>query len=101
MSTRQWFVRLLDRKPELLELGDRMTWHPDFMRLRYRNWTENLQLDWCISRQRYFGDAAGRTDHDRPILAEESALPVDPMSDAPPGYQPSQRDQPGGFRAES
>ena len=25
------------------------------MRLRFRNWTENLNLDWCISRQRYFG----------------------------------------------
>ena len=25
------------------------------MRLRFRNWTENLHLDWCISRQRYFG----------------------------------------------
>ena len=22
---------------------------------RFRNWTENLNLDWCISRQRYFG----------------------------------------------
>ena len=32
-----------------------MQWHPDFMRLRFRNWTENLNLDWCISRQRYFG----------------------------------------------
>jgi len=110
MTTRQWFVRLMDRKPELVALGDRMTWHPDFMRMRFRNWTENLQLDWCISRQRYFGvpfpvwyavDAAGRTDYGRPILAEESALPVDPMTDTPPGFQASQRDQPQGFRAES
>src|SRR5260370_8949154 len=55
ITTRQWFVRLLDKKDKLIELGDRIQWHPDFMRLRYKSWTENLQSDWCISRQRYFG----------------------------------------------
>ncbi len=110
ITTRQWFVRLLDRKEALIASGDRINWHPDFMRLRYRNWTENLQLDWCISRQRYFGvpfpvwyplDAEGRTQFDRPILADEKSLPADPVSDVPPGYQESQRDRPGGFRAET
>jgi len=110
VTTRQWFVRLLDRKDGLLAAGDRIQWHPDFMRVRYRNWTENLQLDWCISRQRYFGvpfpvwypvAADGTSDLSRPILAAESALPVDPMTDTPPGYEASQRDQPAGFRAES
>src|SRR5262249_13419665 len=55
ITTRQWFVRLLDRKEALLAAGDAISWHPDFMRMRYRNWTENLQIDWCVSRQRYFG----------------------------------------------
>src|SRR5262249_26555115 len=55
VTTRQWFVRLLDKKDALLAKGDQIRWHPDFMRLRYRNWTENLNTDWCISRQRYFG----------------------------------------------
>src|SRR6185503_18357287 len=109
ITTRQWFVRLLDKKPQLLEAGDKIAWHPDFMRLRYRNWTENLNLDWCISRQRYFGvsfpvwyplSAEGRADHERPILADPARLPVDPTSDTPPGYDESQRDQPGGFAAE-
>jgi valyl-tRNA synthetase len=110
ITTRQWFVRILEHKDELVAAGERVSWHPDFMRLRFRNWTENLNLDWCISRQRYFGvpfpvwyavKEDGTTDYDRPLLAEEKALPVDPVTDLPPGYDESRRDQPGGFRAEA
>jgi valyl-tRNA synthetase len=110
MTTRQWFVRLLDRKPALLAKGDEIRWHPDFMRLRYRNWTENLNVDWCISRQRYFGvpfpvwyplDAEGRPDHAHPIVAPPERLPVDPMTEPPPGFAEAERGRPGGFAGEA
>ncbi|MFN8542807.1 MAG: valine--tRNA ligase [Candidatus Binatia bacterium] len=110
VTTRQWFVRLLDKKEQLLAMGDRVRWHPDFMRLRFRNWTENLNADWCVSRQRYFGvqipvwyplDGEGRPDHERAIVAPPEMLPIDPMTDTPPGYRPEQRDQPGGFAGEA
>jgi valyl-tRNA synthetase len=110
ITTRQWFVRILEHKQALVDAGDKVAWHPDFMRLRFRNWTENLNLDWCISRQRYFGvpfpvwyrvGPDGATDFSAPLLPEEAALPIDPMTDVPPGYAEEQRDRPGGFTAEA
>src|SRR5439155_12043929 len=45
-------------------------------------------------------DEHARPRYAEPLLADEAALPVDPSSDAPPGYSPRQRGQPGGFAAD-
>jgi len=106
VPTRQWFVRVLDHRADLLEQGRRIAWHPANMRVRYENWVEGLNQDWCISRQRYFGvpfpvwyplGADGQPEYDHPIFADGATLPVDPLSDAPPGFAEAQRGQPGGF----
>ena len=84
--TRQWFIRLLDHKQEFLEAGEKVTWHPEHMQARYRAWVENLNWDWCISRQRYFGvpfplwycKECGEV-----ILADLDQLPVDPTVQHP------------------
>ncbi len=75
LPTRQWFVRLLDKKDALLAKGAEIDWHPDHMRKRFEDWTRNLAYDWCVSRQRYFGvpipvwyplGAGGAPDYARP-----------------------------------
>ncbi len=106
VSSRQWYVRTLEHRSDLLADGRRLIWHPEFMRGRYESWVENLSGDWNISRQRFFGVAFplwypvredGSVDDAHPILAHEDQLPVDPSSEAPEGYTPDQRNQPGGF----
>jgi valyl-tRNA synthetase len=84
--TQQWFVRVLDFKRELLEAGDKITWHPPHMQARYRDWIQGLKWDWCISRQRYYGvpfpvwycAACGEI-----ILAAAAQLPVEPFEHQP------------------
>lgn len=84
--TQQWFTRVLDYRDSLLEAGEAVRWYPDHMQARYRAWVENLNWDWCISRQRYFGvpfPVWYCQDCGEIILAEESQLPVDPMDESP------------------
>jgi valyl-tRNA synthetase len=106
VTSRQWFVKTIEFRERLLERGRELQWHPPFMRTRYENWVNGLTGDWCISRQRFFGvpfpvwyriGADGVVDYGSPITADASSLPIDPSSDAPPGYSPSLRGVPGGF----
>ena len=113
VSTRQWYVvngaRDEQLKGSLLERGGQVAFHPDFMRVRYDNWVNGLNGDWLISRQRFFGvpipvwyplDGDGNPVFDEVIVPSEAQLPVDPSSDAAPGYDESQRGVPGGFVGE-
>jgi valyl-tRNA synthetase len=106
VTSRQWFVATLAHREELLVRGEEMHWHPDYMRHRYKSWVEGLNVDWNISRQRFFGvpfpvwypvDANGVIDFDSPIVAAVADLPVDPSSDVPAGFVEDQRNQPSGF----
>ena len=113
VSTRQWYVRNGARdealRDRLIELGAELSWHPDFMRVRYENWTNGLTGDWLVSRQRFFGvpipvwyalDENGERDYERVLIPAEERLPVDPTVDVPAGYTADQRGVPGGFDGE-
>ena len=110
VTTRQWYIRNGGRDQELrtklLKRGTELNWHPEYMKVRYENWVEGLNGDWLISRQRFFGvplplwyklDADGNPDYDQIIVPDENQLPIDPQSEAPVGFDESQRNKPNGF----
>ena len=114
VTTRQWYItngsRDEDLKNRLLQRGQEVAFHPDFMRVRYDNWVGGLSGDWLISRQRFFGvpipvwyrvDESGEVNRDEVIVPDESMLPVDPASQPAPGFSEDQRGVPGGFVGEA
>jgi valyl-tRNA synthetase len=81
VATRQWYIANGARdealRDRLLEAGAQISFHPDFMRVRYDNWVGGLTGDWLISRQRFFGvplpiwypiDADGEVLREQPIV---------------------------------
>ena len=110
VTTRQWYIRNGGRdqklRQDLVDRGGELTWHPAHMQVRYENWVEGLNGDWLISRQRFFGvpipvwyavDANGNPNFAEVLVPDDSALPVDPSIDCPPGFTPEQRGVAGGF----
>jgi valyl-tRNA synthetase len=105
VTNRQWFIRY-PPKEVLLRRGEELRWHPEFMKVRYRNWVEGLAGDWNVTRQRFFGvpfpvwypvGEDDEVDWTSPMAAPEERLPVDPSTDVPDGYDEDQRGRPGGF----
>lgn len=110
IPSHQWYIRNGGRdeniRSTMLEHGNTLDWHPEHMHVRYNNWTEGLNGDWLISRQRYFGvsfplwypiDKDGNIDRSSPIIASKEILPIDPSVDVPDGFTEADRGVPGGF----
>ena len=109
ITSRQWFIKTMEFREQLLARGRELRWHPEYMRHRYENWVNGLTGDWCVSRQRFFGvpfpiwypvRGDGGLDYARLILPDESRLPIDPSTDVPDGYSADQRGKPNGFAAD-
>lgn len=86
LKTRQWFIKVLDKKNRLIEAADDIKWYPKHMKVRYVHWVENLNWNWCISRQRHFGvpfPVWYCRNCGKIIVADEKSLPVDPSNDNP------------------
>ena len=52
LSENQWFVKI--DKDVILQRAAEIQWIPPYAFYRLKNWTESVEWDWCISRQRIF-----------------------------------------------
>lgn len=83
----QWFISVVEHRDRFRTRAEELTWIPPVMKIRLDNWINGLKWDWNITRQRHYGVPfpvwfCGACDH--AVLAELTALPVDPLSDKPP-----------------
>ena len=53
-ATEQWFLKVSEVKPRIIERNGSVSWFPGWVATRYVNGVESVG-DWCISRQRYWG----------------------------------------------
>jgi valyl-tRNA synthetase len=79
LSERQWFVRI--KPAEIQKAAHEITWYPEHMLRRMENWIEQMEWDWCISRQRIFATPIPVwfcTKCGEMVVPDEKDLPVDP-----------------------
>ncbi|MEM0438127.1 MAG: valine--tRNA ligase [Candidatus Micrarchaeia archaeon] len=51
----QWFCRLTGYQRDIIKAADQMKWIPEFTKQYLVDWTNFVEWDWVISRQRHFG----------------------------------------------
>ncbi|UCE44887.1 MAG: valine--tRNA ligase [Methanobacteriota archaeon] len=82
----QWFIKTVDFKDRIHKMIDSIDWHPEFMKVRIRDWVDSLAWDWVVSRQRYFATAIPLwecEDCGSVLIAEENECYVDPTVSPP------------------
>jgi len=87
LSEKQWFVKV--NKETVLKRAAQIKWIPTYALTRLKKWTESLDWDWCISRQRVFATPIPAwycQECGEIMVAEESWLPLDPIEDEPKSH---------------
>mgnify|MGYP000085333944 CR=1 FL=1 len=84
LSKEQWFVEV--DKEFILDLAEDVEWIPEHMHDRLVDWTEGMDWDWVISRQRVFATpipAWECNDCGHWHIASGDETPVDPTEEPP------------------
>lgn len=83
---KQWFINVNKLNTDIKEATEEINWIPEHMKSRLINWTDSMQWDWCISRQRIFATPIPVwfcKECGKIHVAIEEELPVDPTQNNP------------------
>ncbi|MCD6367605.1 MAG: isoleucine--tRNA ligase [Candidatus Aenigmarchaeota archaeon] len=54
LTAPQWFIKVTKIRDKLIEENEKVNWHPEWAKSRFKDWLLNLE-DWPITRKRYWG----------------------------------------------
>ena len=85
----QWFLKTTTFKDAILKRSEEINWFPEFMKVRLKDWTESLEWDWVLSRQRVFATPipiweCKKCGHAICATEEQARNYVDPTEDTAP-----------------